>query len=113
MRFLKTFIPLIVLGLLSFSQVPAQGRNDINPFITDPFLKSVEREKQQPKNKTKRRLIKPSKGGSSVPLNASKIVFDHLKFYFGSIPKGSKVTHNYPVWNLGSDTLTITSIKPG
>lgn len=48
-----------------------------------------------------------------IPPNNARISFDHTLFDFGVVPRGEKVTHHFPVKNTGSDTLTITKIKPG
>ncbi|MCP4581265.1 MAG: DUF1573 domain-containing protein [candidate division Zixibacteria bacterium] len=47
-----------------------------------------------------------------IPLCNARIEFEHTTFDFGSIAKGSSVTHSYWFDNNGSDTLVITKIKP-
>ncbi|MCD6161909.1 MAG: DUF1573 domain-containing protein [candidate division Zixibacteria bacterium] len=50
----------------------------------------------------------------SIRLSKSnaRIVFEQTIFNFGSITKGSNVTHNYWFSNTGTDTLIISKIKP-
>jgi hypothetical protein len=47
-----------------------------------------------------------------VPLTKARIAFDHTDYDFGSIAKGSSVTHSYWFANNGTDTLVITKITP-
>ena len=47
-----------------------------------------------------------------IPLCNARIEFDHTDYDFGSIAKGSSVTHSYWLDNNGMDTLVITKIKP-
>jgi len=47
-----------------------------------------------------------------VPLCKARIEFEHTDYDFGSIAKGSSVTHSYWFDNNGTDTLVITKIKP-
>jgi len=42
----------------------------------------------------------------------ARLEFDHTTYNFGSIAKGSVVTHNFWFENTGTDTLVITRIKP-
>jgi hypothetical protein len=47
-----------------------------------------------------------------VELTNARITFDHTVFDFGSIPKGTKVSHDFWFENTGTDTLVITRVKP-
>jgi len=47
-----------------------------------------------------------------IPLCNARIEFDHTEYDFGSIAKGSSVSHSYWFNNNGTDTLVITKIKP-
>jgi len=47
-----------------------------------------------------------------IPLGKARIAFDHTDYDFGSIAKGSSVTHSYWFDNNGTDTLVITKITP-
>jgi len=47
-----------------------------------------------------------------VELTNARITFDHTVFDFGSIPKGTKVSHNFWFENTGTDTLVINRVKP-
>ena len=47
-----------------------------------------------------------------IPLTNARINFDETTYDFGSIAKGSMVTHNYWFTNAGSDTLVVTKITP-
>ncbi len=42
-----------------------------------------------------------------------KILIPDAKWDFGHIPQKSKVTHDYLVKNVGTDTLRILRVKPG
>jgi hypothetical protein len=48
-----------------------------------------------------------------VPLSDARIAFDYTVFDFGTVPNGAYMTHNFPVSNIGPDTLYITKIKAG
>lgn len=48
----------------------------------------------------------------NVPLTNARIEFENTEFDFGSIVKGSSVTHSFWFTNAGPDTLVITKIKP-
>ena len=61
-------------------------------------------DKEDPKDD--QQWIKPA------PLSNARLSFDHTTYDFGSIAKGSIVTHNYWLVNTGTDTLVITKIKP-
>jgi len=52
--------------------------------------------------------IDPAKINSK---SKARMNFDHTTYDFGSIAKGSRVTHNFWFENTGSDTLIITRIK--
>jgi hypothetical protein len=47
-----------------------------------------------------------------IPLTKARIKFDESEWNFGSIQKGSQVTHNFWFSNTGSEELVITRIKP-
>jgi len=48
-----------------------------------------------------------------IPLVNSRITYKYTDFNFGEVPAGTKVTHNFPVSNMGQDTLIISKIKAG
>ena len=47
-----------------------------------------------------------------IPLTKARIKFDDPNWDFGSIQKGSTVSHNYWFSNVGTEDLVITKIKP-
>ncbi len=68
----------------------------------------------KPLTKTKSKIVtQKDKSTPEIPPNNSTITFDHEQFDYGVVPRGEQVTHHFPVKNTGTDTLTITRIKPG
>lgn len=54
----------------------------------------------------------PYSSDNKTAKSEARIVFEQTVFDFGSIAKGSNVTHNYWFTNTGTDTLIILKIKP-
>ena len=52
------------------------------------------------------------KPAPEVPLGNGRIDFEETTFDFGSIAKGSRVTHNFWFENKGTDTLIVTKVTP-
>ena len=46
------------------------------------------------------------------PASKARIDIPEMNWNFGSIPKGSIVSHSYQIKNIGEDTLQITNVKP-
>jgi len=84
MKYAKIFVIILTLSLFSFSIAIAQ-------------VEKTDEEETQFRQ---------------VPLTKARIEFDHTDYDFGSIAKGSSVTHSYWFANNGTDTLVITKITP-
>jgi len=77
-------------------------------------MASAQDAKDKSNTKAKNKVVSQEKAAEpQIPPNNSVITFDHNSFDYGVVPKGEQVTHHFPVTNTGSDTLTITKIKPG
>jgi hypothetical protein len=53
-----------------------------------------------------------SESTPEIPLGKGRIEFEETTFDFGSIAKGSRVTHNFWFENTGTDTLIVTKVTP-
>jgi len=70
-------------------------------------------DKKADENKSSTAKKKLPKDVPVVPMTNARITYSHIVFDFGYVPPGSKVTHSFPVKNIGPDTLNITRIKAG
>ena len=116
MRFYKWLITLIIIGLIGVLPAQAQSDKDDSTFVPNPFLRDDIRTPPKPKPQPPKGGIKEvTKSGKTIPaqpLNRAKVSFDHMKFDFGSIAAGATITHNFPIKNIGSDSLYISRIRP-
>ena len=100
-------IPTLVFGQTDSTKQKLKTVNDLKKAEQ---LKSSQLKKppmKKPKAINRRRNEAPP-----VEMKDSRITFEYTSFDFGLAPKGSKITHRFPVSNTGKDTLVITKVKP-
>jgi hypothetical protein len=67
----------------------------------------------QPLPQAKASKPAPKKDLPEIPLAESRLTLAYDTYDFGDVPRGTSVTHDFPVTNTGKDTLIISSIKAG
>lgn len=108
MRTWKFLIIILSLSLISSPLVFCQTEASKTEIKQKETTTSKEK-KTAPTQKPSRR--KPTQV-PKVELTNARLTFDHTVFNFGSIPKGTKVIHNFWFENTGTDTLVISRVKP-
>jgi hypothetical protein len=117
MRAEKTLAGLILFSLLLIA--PASAQTGAGSQVSGD--KTIgNKEKSNPTAKadsgmvddiTTKKSAKPSI--PEIELTNARIEFDHTEFDFGCIPPGARVTHSFPVKNVGPDTLEIVRLAAG
>jgi hypothetical protein len=124
--FMVVCLSIILLIANAYSQTTDTKKpaTAVKPKAQKPEVQKPKVQRPAPKKNTNvgRANTKASKSKASskrrsdvpdIPLTNARITFAHTEFDFGSVPKGAKVTHHFPVSNTGPDTLIITKIKAG
>jgi len=103
MKSIKAIIGTFILA--SMTAAGAWGQTTTETIKIDPSKP----DQIKPIEKT---IYKQPQAATEIPLGDGRIAFEETTFDFGSIAKGSKVTHNFWFENKGTDTLIVTKITP-
>jgi hypothetical protein len=79
---------------------------------TEAKQKETTTDKDKKTTPTQQPSLRTPTNVPEVELTNARITFDHTVFNFGSIPKGTMVSHDFWFENTGTDTLVITRVKP-
>lgn len=106
---------LITLCVFGLFVVASAQTNVAPPKSSNPNTGSRESISDLKAEQDKERSMPAQKKGNvpDVPLTNARIAFDQIVFDFGDVPGDTKVTHYFPVRNIGPDTLIISRIKAG
>ena len=121
MKSVRLLLAVCISSMLFVASAYCQTTDTNKPATTvkpkakqaEGLQKSTPLKPRTPKKKPARAKQTRRSDVPDIPLTNARIAFDHNVFNFGVVPKGVKVTHHFPVSNIGPDTLIITKIKAG
>jgi hypothetical protein len=114
MKLRKVYPAIFVLGVFC----TAMAGEAVTPVLSSdsakvPAISPIVNPDSQAKTREATRPINPPEELLPiVPPSKARIKFDEADYNFGSIQKGSQVTHNFWFTNEGTDTLIITKVQP-